>query len=310
MTANRQNGDLGAESFRQAFDEAPIGLAMVSTEGRFLRVNQSLADLVGYSPEELLGMDFQHLSHPDDLDLDLEYVRQTLAGARHSYQMEKRYFHADGRVVWAQLTVNLIRGADGRPVHFVSHVQDITERRALEERLKFLASHDEMTGLANRRRFDEELQRHVAYAARYEHRLALLVVDLDNFKEVNDALGHAAGDELVKGVALRLRGRLRKTDLLARIGGDEFAIVLPEVDPSEARHVARQLIDVLGAEPFVVGNVPLRGRASVGVAIFDPEAPVDPDILLRQADRAMYESKALGGDRFTLSAYSQATLDL
>jgi diguanylate cyclase (GGDEF)-like protein len=167
-----------------------------------------------------------------------------------------------------------------------------------------------MTGLANRRRFDEELQRHVAYATRYRHSLALLIVDLDNFKEINDALGHAVGDELVRAVALRLRARLRSTDLLARIGGDEFAIVLPEADAFEARHVAQKLLDELSTEPLVIGNVPLRGRASIGVATLDLETPVSPDALLIQADQAMYEAKALGGARLELSAQSRAAAQI
>ena len=310
MTVGSQNGSLAAESFRQAFDEAPIGLAIVSPTGRFERVNQSLAEISGYTVDELLEMDFQQLSHPEDLDLELEYVRQTLAGTRRNFQMEKRYFHADGREVWIQLTVSLLRDAEGEPVHFVCHIQDVTERKELTERLKFLASHDGMTGLANRRRFDEELQRDVAYATRYGHPLALLIVDLDNFKEINDALGHAVGDELVRAVALRLRTRLRSTDLLARIGGDEFAIVLPEADASEARHVAQKLLDELSTEPLVIGNVPLRGRASIGVATLDPETPVSPDALLIQADQAMYEAKALGGARLELSAQSRAAAQI
>ncbi|MFL5869801.1 MAG: diguanylate cyclase domain-containing protein [Solirubrobacterales bacterium] len=310
VTAGSEDGDPAVESFRQAFDEAPIGLALVSTAGRFLRVNQSLADIVGYTRDELLEMGFQQLTHPDDLDLDLEYLRQTLAGARRNYEMEKRYFHADGRIVWVLITVSLLRDAAGEPVHFVSHVQDITERKELEQRLKFLAAHDEMTGLANRRRFDEELARQVAYATRYKHQLALLLVDLDNFKLVNDALGHAIGDQLVKEVAVRLRGRLRRTDLLARIGGDEFAVVLPESSPSEARQVARALLDELSIEPFVIGNVPLQARASVGIAVLSPDLPVSPDALLIQADLAMYDAKSLGGDRLALSAESRAATGL
>jgi diguanylate cyclase (GGDEF)-like protein len=147
----------------------------------------------------------------------------------------------------------------------------------------------------------------VEYARRYEHSAALMVLDLDNFKEINDSLGHHAGDQLVKGVAARLRRRLRATDLLARIGGDEFAVFLPQAAPGEAERVAGEIVDLIAAEPIVVGPNALSTRASVGVALHDPEHPLDPESLLIQADLAMYEAKNAGGDRHAVAAPSEPT---
>lgn len=283
------------ERFEQAFDHAPIGMALVEPNGRFCRVNRALCEIVGYEEDSLVGKTFQQITHPEDLHTDLEYVRQVLDGDRRTYQMEKRYLHADGREVWVMLSVSLVRASDGSPLHFISQIEDISGRKALEERLRHLASHDEMTGLLNRRRFDEELGRLVAYAKRYGHPGALLMIDLDNFKEVNDTLGHHVGDELVRAVAERLGTLLRATDLLGRLGGDEFGVFLPELAPKEAQRVACDLVDSIANDPFVVGALPLWTRTSIGVALFDPGAPADGPSLLMAADTAMYEAKRLGG---------------
>jgi diguanylate cyclase (GGDEF)-like protein/PAS domain S-box-containing protein len=301
LTSSADEAVISAESFKQAFDQAPIGMALVSPDGKFLRVNQALAELAGYSRAQLLEMDFQQITHPDDLDLDLAYVREVLAGERRSYMMEKRYIHATGDVVWALLNVSLLRDEHGEPQHFVSQIQDITERKALERRLMYLAGHDEMTGLRNRRRFDEDLADQVQYARRYGHSAALLLIDLDSFKDVNDTFGHAAGDELVKAVATRIGARLRRTDLVGRIGGDEFAIFLPEADRVHVEHVATVLGREIAGDPVVVEGRPLWSRASIGIALFDPEAPVDAEQLLIRADRAMYEAKGSGGNRYAVA---------
>ncbi len=236
------------QRFRLAFEQAAIGMALVAPDGRFLRVNRALCDLVGYPSETLLTKTFQEITHPEDLDLDLELVRQMLAGERRAYAMEKRYFHADGHTVWVLLSVSLVRGDDDEPRYFISQIQDVSERKQLEQRLTFLADHDEMTGLPNRRRLGEELERAVAFARRYEHPGALLILDLDNFKRVNDTLGHHVGDSLVREVAGRLRGRLRQ----GRRGRD------PEADEHRQRfdgdadvalqagHAAVDLVEALG----------------------------------------------------------------
>jgi diguanylate cyclase (GGDEF)-like protein/PAS domain S-box-containing protein len=286
------------ERFRLAFEHAPIGIALVSPEGRFMRVNEALSELTGYSATELIEKTFQEITHPDDLDLDLEFLRQMLAGQRRSYEMEKRYFHRSGQVVWALLSVSLVRDPKGEPLYFISQIQDITERKQLQERLAFLADHDEMTGLANRRRFREELARGISYARRYGHCSAMLLLDLDNFKQVNDTLGHHIGDKLVVAVSQRLKQRLRSTDVLARIGGDEFGVFLPQSQPGQAERVAKGLLAEISEQPYEIEGHEVSAQASLGVARFDGEAggDIDPDALLMQADLAMYRAKNAGGN--------------
>jgi diguanylate cyclase (GGDEF)-like protein/PAS domain S-box-containing protein len=301
-SARRERLAEAEERFEQAFDHAPIGMALVDPGGRFMRVNRSLCEIVGYDEGTLVGMSFQEITHPEDVDGDLVQVRQMLAGELRTYQMEKRYIHADGRVVWVMLSVSLVRGIDASPLYFISQIEDITDRKRLEDRLRYLANHDEMTGLLNRHRFDEELGRHVTYAGRYGHRAALLLLDLDNFKEVNDSLGHHAGDQLVKAIASRLQERLRDTDLLGRLGGDEFAIFLPEVDEQGAQRVAADLVEHIAAEPVVLAGMSLWTKASIGVAPFDPDRPMDGQTLLMLADAAMYDAKRAGGHGSALAS--------
>ncbi|MGH2897058.1 MAG: putative bifunctional diguanylate cyclase/phosphodiesterase, partial [Solirubrobacteraceae bacterium] len=184
--------------------------------------------------------------------------------------------------------------------------QDITERRRFERELRHLADHDPLTCLFNRRRFEQELDRHVAEVARYGPRGALLVLDLDHFKYVNDALGHHKGDELILAVAALLQDRLRDTDTLARLGGDEFAVLLPSADAAEAEHVAEALVTAVREEATVAaGDRRRRVTTSVGIAPF-VRSDLNGEELLIEADLAMYEAKEAGRDRYTVvSADSQ-----
>jgi diguanylate cyclase (GGDEF)-like protein/PAS domain S-box-containing protein len=288
------------EPFRLAFEHAPIGIALVSPEGAFMRVNHALADLLGYSQAELVTKTFQELTHPEDLDSDLEYVAQVLSGSLRSYEMEKRYFHRDGHIVWALLSVSLVREPDGTPVHFISQIQDISERKQLEERLVFLADHDEMTGLANRRRYREEVERGIAFAERYDHPAAMLLLDLDNFKDINDSLGHHIGDRLLVGVAERLQTRLRRTDVLGRIGGDEFAALLPQAEAAQALRVADDVLDAVTTAAYALDGHVVSARASVGLALFRSGFAIDAEDLQIRADVAMYTAKREGGNRVSV----------
>jgi diguanylate cyclase (GGDEF)-like protein/PAS domain S-box-containing protein len=272
------------ELFGTAFAEAPIGMALVALDGGWLRVNRALCDLVGYSEAELMPLTFQDITHPDDLDADLSLLGETIAGKRSGYQMQKRYFHADGRVIWAQLSVSLVSDEAGNPLHFVSQIQDVTERHGLEARLQELADHDPLTGLLNRRRLEEELRHQLARCARYGENAAMMIMDLDGFKAVNDTYGHAAGDAVLRDVAIALGARTRTSDTLARVGGDEFAAILLGVDDEQGRTVAEGLADAVAGAGAAHGVT-----ASVGVAALIGKDTVDG--ALARADRAMYAAK-------------------
>jgi diguanylate cyclase (GGDEF)-like protein/PAS domain S-box-containing protein len=413
------------QRFRSSFDDAAIGMALVAPDGRFLQTNRSLCEILGYPEEELLGKTFQDLTHPEDLDTDLDQVRRMLAAEIRTYQMEKRYLHREGHVVWVLLSVSLVRDEEGEPLYFVSQVQDvserkrageklreaeekyrtlveqipavtyidwadgsdtplytspqiegmlgytseewradrlwpkrlhpedrdrvlaaderfekegeerfgaeyrllakdgsvvwvreeavlveglggrsrfwqgvitdITERKVLEERLEYRVVHDPLTHLPNRQLFLDRLAQALRRTRRRRGRsVAVLFMDLDNFKDVNDSLGHEAGDLLLVVVAERLRRCLRSEDTLARFGGDEFVVLLEDVDgPEEAVWAAERLTDQL-RYPFVLEGRELYARASIGIALGEDRTK-DPADLLRDADTAMYRAKDEGG---------------
>ena len=413
------------ERFRRSFDDAAIGMALVGTDGRFLRTNRSLCDMLGYREVELLGKTFQDITHPDDLDADLDQVRRMLVGEIRTYQMEKRYFHKEGHVVWALLSVSMVHDEEGEPLYFVSQIQDIserkraeqkirdaeqryrtlveqipavtyidpvddpdtslytspqieqmlgytpqewqneklwpkrlhpddrerilaadkrfeagggepfreeyrllakddsvvwvreeavlvrdeageplywqgvfydlTERKALEERLHYQAFHDSLTDLPNRQLFMDRLGQALRRTRRWHNQVAVLFMDLDGFKVVNDSLGHEVGDLLLTVVAQRLRRCLRPEDTLARFGGDEFVMLIEAVDdPAQAVRVAERITEEL-RRPFIIEGRDLYVIASIGISLGDARTH-DPDDLLREADTAMYRAKDEGWD--------------
>jgi diguanylate cyclase (GGDEF)-like protein len=199
---------------------------------------------------------------------------------------------ADGETIWVQLDVTALREPMDPNLVVLAQVQDVSERRRYEARLIELAEHDELTGLLNRRGFQRELERHIAQARRYGPPGTLVVIDLDNFKDINDTLGHKAGDDLLAQLAGRMWQRLRSSDVLARLGGDEFAVILPHASVEEALAAAQSLVAALHTDPQLspIGIRPVT--MSVGLAAFDPEASAD-EMLIR-ADRAMYDAKRSG----------------
>ena len=295
------------ERFRSAFGRAPIGVALTTTDSRWLQINMALAGMLGYSIDELVALGPNAITHPDDLPEQARHLGRLMRGETTVACMEKRYIHRDGHTVWAIVSASAVRDTAGGISHLVVHVQDITERKDVEERLAQLANYDSLTGLFNRRRFQDELQRELEAALRYETSGALLFIDLDQFKFVNDSLGHQAGDELLKGVALLLRHRLRKTDILARLGGDEFAVILPHVSEEQAKTVGRELLDLLRQHVFTVAGQSVTVTASIGVALF-PGQGATAEILLTRADMAMYQVKDQGRNGCSVYASEQGEL--
>ncbi|MBZ5637942.1 MAG: EAL domain-containing protein [Acidobacteriia bacterium] len=283
--------------FENAFASAPIGMALVDMEGRWLQVNDALCRITGHTRAALKATTLPAITFPDDIDCDADALRDLLAGRVPSYQAEKRYRHAWGHYLWVMLTVSLVRDHRGRPLYVISQVQDISERKEMAARLDFLLDHDFLTGLFNRRRFEQELAREVERASRYGAKGAVLMIDLDNFKDVNDAFGHKAGDDLLKGVAGALRHRVRQTDVLARVGGDEFAALLPETDADQAQIVADGIVRTLRQNVAVLGEQSIRATASVGVALFDGLSAAE---VLAFADLSMYEAKQAGRNRVAM----------
>jgi len=279
--------------FRQVFEQSPIGLCLINPEGRFEQVNQSFELITGFSAEELADMTFSEITHPADIEEDLTLSGELFAGERDGFTMEKRYIRKNGEVVWVYLTVAMLRDADGHPYQALSMVEDITERQRLSQQLQYLADHDPLTGLYNRRRFEEELS--LAINTGHGEGIAILVIDLDNFKFVNDSFGHTVGDRLIVRTAELLKSRLRSDDTLARQGGDEFVIVLRDIAPADALTMAEELVRLVARDVRVEGaEHSARVTASIGVAVASEGKPVPEETLMMQADIAMYEAKDSG----------------
>ncbi|SEI73458.1 sensor domain-containing protein [Frateuria terrea] len=412
------------QRFFGAFQHAAIGMALVRPDGRFLRVNEAVCRMLGYSEEEFLTLSIADITHPDDYADDAAQLQQMLAGDSDAYQMEKRNLHKDGHVVHFQLSVSLVRDEHGKPLYFVSQVEDISQRKQYEEALfrerelaevtlnsigdaviaadlelritllnpiaegltgwsateargrsmdevfrlrdartgaslanplrtamernaivdlegKAVLLHrngfetpiedssapihdhaghaiggvlvfrdvsetralalkmihltqlDTLTGLPNRSQMQGQIEQVVATARRRQQRCALLHIDIDHFKRINEQHGPSNGDRVLRAFAARLRQALKDDDLLCRHHGDEFVVVLPQVEaPGQAASVAQRLI-AYGERTAVAGLPELTLRLSVGISVFPDDAP-DADSLLRNADSAMYEVKVGG----------------
>ena len=426
--------------FRDTFENAAVGLAHVSPQGQWLRINRMLCETLGYTASELNQLTFQELTHPDDLGEDMTNVQRMLCGEIQRYSMGKRYFHKQGHVVWAQLTVSLIRTPKGDPDYFISVVEDISERKRLElqiqegrsqnaviaenlpcglavlnaqleiqfanltlantfacstanlkgahvsqlypmparalvlqhatqaltdevvrfqtdyqggdgatqhlqvtlaprkthdghisglvmlvddvselvraqnalissaNMLRHLSQHDPLTGLPNRTLFRDSLQQALATARRQLTRLALVFIDLDKFKPVNDRFGHQMGDRVLQEAAGRMRQAVRESDSVARIGGDEFVLLLPLVDSEQdAITVALKVRELLAA-PMLIDGHEVRISCSSGVALF-PDHAGDADQLMSLADSAMYCAKRAGQDQVVVFQSAPSATD-
>jgi diguanylate cyclase (GGDEF)-like protein/PAS domain S-box-containing protein len=280
-----------------AFVQAPIGMALVDMAGRILRVNDALCRITGYTAGQVCGRGFRDLSGPHATDAEASQKRELLDGHITTYQVETQYRHALGHPVDVLVSVSLVRDDSGQPVHLIAQVQDISERKTVEAQLEHLVGHDYLTGLFNARRFHEALAQETKWAARYRRGGAVLLLDLDHFKEVNDRRGHQAGDDLLKVVAVALQSRARDTDILARLGGDEFGIILPQVDAAQAQVVADGIMEALRHHVTSLPDDQIAATASIGVALYDGLTNVD---MLAAADHAMYVAKRNGGNQWSL----------
>jgi PAS domain S-box-containing protein/diguanylate cyclase (GGDEF)-like protein len=271
------------ERFRRAFDDAPIGMALVAPDGHWLRVNRTICEITGYSEAELLGGTFQDITHPDDLDRDVEQVGRMIAGEIRSYQMEKRYLRPDGGIVWVMLSVSLVRDDAGEPLYFLSQIEDINERKRAEHELQRLAEYDSLTGLGNRHKLMADLDRVLVMAPDRKPRL-LIILDLNGFKHYNDSFGHPAGDAVLARLAAKLAVTTKPYGDAYRLGGDEFC-VLAAPPPSKAETFLDAIVAALHekGEGFHISS-------SFG-AVFVPEEASDPESALSLADQRLYAQK-------------------
>ncbi|MEP6707136.1 MAG: diguanylate cyclase [Pyrinomonadaceae bacterium] len=278
------------EHFRNAFDYAAIGMALVSLQGQWLRVNRSLGGIVGYTEEELLASNFQVITHDDDLANELANLYRLVQGGELTCQMEKRYLHKEGNIVWALNSVSLVRDNQDNPMHFIFQIQDITERKRAEAALQSVSLVDELTGLYNRRGFMAVAEQYIAGVHRSGKGLIVLYADLDGLKQINDTLGHMEGDRAIMKTAEILKDTFRAADIIARLGGDEFTVLATVAQDENADILVARLHDKLG-KYNALGMFAYDLSISIGVARFDPQETRSIEELLVLADEAMYQDK-------------------
>jgi diguanylate cyclase (GGDEF)-like protein/PAS domain S-box-containing protein len=279
--------------FLGAFDSAPVGMAVLDAAGRHETVNGALAQLLGRTPEQLSGAMLDDVLPPEAVADAEAVVRALVDGSRSGFRGDTAILHPSGEPRTASIHMTRLENGAGLPPSILVHVVDVTEQRSAQRQVAHLAHHDALTGLANRRGLQRELARQIAHVRRYRTDAALLMLDLDHFKLVNDTFGHEEGDRLLRAVATALQDTLRVTDVVARLGGDELAVVLPGESVEEAEVVAGKVLECVRRAAGATGH---DVTASVGVAPFRIEHSTGDDVL-READAAMYAAKAAGGDR-------------
>ena len=275
-----------------------------SADGTITSWNRGAEQLYGYSAQEAIGQPIT-LIEPAHRAGEQQTITQTVFSGQSIENYETERVRKDGSVVDVSLTVSPVTDANGRIVSAAVIARDTTARVRYEERLRHMADHDQLTGLFNRRRFDEELKRELARAGRYAEHSAVLSIDIDNFKGINDSAGHAAGDSVLCHVASMLDQRSRASDVVARLGGDEFAVLLSAVDEREARTVAEHLLTEIRSTAAAYGGKPFRVTASIGVATFESDDATAGEVLVN-ADLAMYAAKTSGRDRVVVYTPTEA----
>jgi len=299
------------EFFRLTFNQAAVGIVLLGADGRVLRTNSKMSQILGYSEIELLQRFYQQFMCEEDLAEEQELVNRLRDGRIGDYQREKRLLRRDGTRVWVSVSVSSMRDANGNQ-RFICVVRDIQRQKQAEEALLRMANHDALTGLPNRVLMQDRLNRAIMHAHRAGRQVAVMFIDLDRFKHVNDSLGHDAGDALIVEIARRLSSSLRESDTVARQGGDEFVVVLPDLaGQDDAARVARKLLDNL-FQPMLLCGTEVFPSGSIGIALY-PRDGEDSATLLKCADSAMYGSKAQGGNHYafyTAEMGAQAALHL
>ncbi len=293
VTQRRRDEDRLRQS-SVVFHTTAEAIVIADAQHRISAINAACTRITGHLEHEVLGLDLDTVlgtGHDDTF-----YTSLASPSGNGYWQGEVQCQRVSGEHFPAWQSISAVRGEDGRVTHFVAAFSDFTAIHRAEEKLNHLAHHDALTDLPNRLLFDDRFERAIEHARRAQQRCTLLFLDLDSFKVVNDTLGHAIGDDLLRGVAQRLRASLRRSDTLARLGGDEFVVLTGGTQPEDASHLA---VKILGAlrEPFELGDEQIRISASIGIAVF-PDHGSDRNVLMRAADIAMYSAKSQGRNRY------------
>jgi diguanylate cyclase (GGDEF)-like protein/PAS domain S-box-containing protein len=287
---------LSEQHFRAYFDRAMVGMASTSPGKEWLEVNDALCEMLGYTRDELMGMTWADLTHPDDLVTNLVQFDRILSGEINEYSIENRFVRKDGTIVYVRRSPRAVRKDDGNLDYIVAWVDDITQRKRDEQQIQQLAHFDLLTGLPNRALFTDRISHAINMAQRSNSQLVVMFLDLDHFKNVNDNLGHRIGDALLVEIANRLKSAIREEDTVSRLGGDEFILLFPNTDADGAAHVAEKLLERI-SRLCRIEQHELVVTPSIGIAMY-PEDGRDFESLSQCADVAMYRAKHDGRNNY------------
>ena len=276
--------------FEASFEQSAIGTSIFTLEGICLRVNEKVCDFFGRPRDELVGRDWVAFTSPDETSAKSVLESINNAGAK-SFVYERRYLRSDGQEVQASVHVIVVRDEDGTPLYLYSHMLDITELKRVENELAHLATHDSLTNLPNRALLDDRLAQSLARTVRSKENVSVLFLDIDDFKEINDTMGHKYGDELLVHVANKIAHAIRPEDTVARFGGDEFVVICEGANDGEIDTIANRVLRAMN-EPLTLADSDVRVTGSIGIAVSNEHST--PDSLLKNADFAMYRAKSEG----------------
>jgi diguanylate cyclase (GGDEF)-like protein/PAS domain S-box-containing protein len=297
--ANTRARQLAEEQFTVAFDLAGVGMMVTDLDLGILRVNAAYCQLIGRSPEEVIGANANDFLHPSEAEeAEATSASRMLKAGDDHHGVERKFIRPDGSYVYTEVHISVVRDENGEPEYLFGQVVDITDRKRVEGELQSLAMHDPLTGLPNRYLLQDRLETALARAQRTQHPVAVLFVDVDHFKLVNDSLGHSTGDSLLVQLANRLARESRAGDTVARFGGDEFVMVCEDVgDVHEAERIGQRVLRLFD-KPFFIADQQLYVTVSTGIVVASPDAT--PITVLRDADAAMYQAKERGRGRAAL----------
>ena len=279
--------------FRSVMQTSGIGMALIALDGTMFSVNEALCGMLGYSVDELSELKVQDITHPEDRANTLENLEKLKTGEKSKIDLEKRYIAKNGNIVWVYLFVNVITNHNNVVQYYVAHIEDITQSKLMHDELRYNTTHDLLTGLLNRREFENLLNGAVQSFKSNGIPYILCYLDLDFFKIINDSAGHMAGDSLLQEVANVLQQHMRKTDILARLGGDEFGVLLLNSSLTKGKTICQNLIEVINAIRFHSNEKVYRIGVSIGMVLFsDPDRSAGQ--LLSDADIACYAAKSEG----------------
>jgi diguanylate cyclase (GGDEF)-like protein/PAS domain S-box-containing protein len=294
---SRQALQESEERFRKIFKDGPLGMAVVGLDYSYVKVNNMLCRITGYTEEEFGLLHYADIAHPEDIEDDAQNLKRLQNGEIADYKREKRTVRKNGEYIWVSQTISLIRDEGGAALYFLEMAEDISERKQFEERLAYQASHDELTALPNRNLLADRIRQALLHAHRYHRQVAVMFIDLDHFKFINDSLGHDSGDQLLKIIAGRLSACVRSGDTVARQGGDDFVVVLSDMARSEDAAKIVNKIQTEVCRPIKIEEHDLEVTCSIGISAY-PRDGTDVQELMKNADVAMFRAKEQGRNNF------------